>query len=763
MREKENLSVEEILREADEMLNQISARSKSAAEYTEKEEVKAYVPKSSENNISHTKEAVSDKTKAVSVNDKTIAVPVTDKTIVSKRVTAKHFFQHNPVDDDYNAVPPQIIERPATIKSKSRFNKTSDLQEIPTILAVEELAKTRTDFVKACEEESGNSETDYDLSDQIKLSGFDDEFDEIPDIDEDVAEEQLRTRREDKINRTKMMEQLFKHKSSHQIEGAITLVFGIMLGLLSAFQNSYHLPYFLSNYKGYYITMLVIYVLVLATNIKTIMHGFNFKHGLNFDFPVAFASVFVLVHTATLLLNPDMALGSGAAYPSAVAFALLLTLLGKRSMVMRIINDYDFLSDGKDKYSVEDIVNEVDATIISRNLLSGDPLLKYSVKTDMPTSFLEISCAYEPTDKVVRILAPILITLNAVLFGVVGYFQKDWFYAFNVAAAGVVISCPVVSLLATNISLLGISRSLSKKGAVVNGFEGAHVAHKSNALVMEASDLFGDRSCDLHGIRLFNKTKVDDALLLTATVIMKTKSPLKHVFDDVIVGKQAILPEVDTVIYEDKMGTSAWIYQKKVLVGNRDLLIRHGISVPKEEYENKYATNGRKALYLAVAGKIAAMFVVSYSADSSLKKELKKLEKSGITILLKSCDPYINEESIIEIFGLPEGFVRVLTASNARVFEKYSDTVVEKSPAYVVHNGSALGFISAVRSSENLVNTESMLSVLVSFGSAIGFGIVALLGVLNGINQLNVFNVIIFQSVWSIFVLLISKIRRSGI
>ncbi len=109
MREKENVSVEEILREADEMLNQISARSKSAAEYTEKEEVKAYVPKSSENNISHTKEAVSDKTKAVSVNDKTIAVPVTDKTIVSKRVTAKHFFQHNPVDDDYNAVPPKRI------------------------------------------------------------------------------------------------------------------------------------------------------------------------------------------------------------------------------------------------------------------------------------------------------------------------------------------------------------------------------------------------------------------------------------------------------------------------------------------------------------------------------------------------------------------------------------------------------------------------------------------------------------------------------
>ena len=51
MREKENLSVEEILREADEMLNQISARFNSAAEYTEKEEVKVYVYNSFEINF----------------------------------------------------------------------------------------------------------------------------------------------------------------------------------------------------------------------------------------------------------------------------------------------------------------------------------------------------------------------------------------------------------------------------------------------------------------------------------------------------------------------------------------------------------------------------------------------------------------------------------------------------------------------------------------------------------------------------------------
>ncbi len=734
MKDNENLSVDEILREADKMLRQI------------------------------------DKTRPVAVSEKTRPVTISDKTIVNK----KHYFEHSSSDDAYRSEPPKIIEKSATIRSKSRFNKTSDLQEIPTILAVEELERTRMIFNGEPVKEKVSSENDYDLSDQIKISGFDDEVDEIPSIDEDVAEAQLRQRREDKINkfrlfakeevdgntadeaqrmvkedtnnsdRTKTLEQFYKRKTKLQTEIVITAIIGTLLLLLTVFKDSHRLPYIFGTDNGYYITTLVLYGLLLIFNVDIIIHGLNFRRGINFDFPVTVSALLILGHTSALLLNPDLLFEGGAVYPAVAAFSMFFSGLGKRSMIMRIIHNFAFLTDGEDKYSVEDIVNEVDATIISRNLLAGDPLLKYSVKT-------------------AKILSPVMIVLNLILFAVIGFMQENWYFAFNVLTAGIIISCPIVSIYASNLSLRGVSCSLAERGAMVCGFEGAHVTHKSNALVMEASDLFGVRSCDLHGIRLFNKTKVDDALLLTAAIIMKTKSPLAHVFDDVIVGKQAILPEVDGVIYEDKMGTSAWIYQKKVLVGNRDLLIRHGISVPKEDYESKYAKNGRKALYLAVAGKISAMFVVSYSADSDLKRELKKLEKSGITILLKSCDPYINEESIMEIFGLPEGFVRVMTSSNARVFEKYSDMVVEKSPAYTVHDGSALGFISAIRGSENLIGTENMLSVLVSFGSAIGFGVVALLGLLNGMSQINAINVIIFQMIWSIFVLIISKIRRSGI
>lgn len=452
MKNNENLSVEEILREADEMLNHINTRMKSSASDTEETEVKTFTPKSGQ--------AVCEKTQVI---EKTRHIDVSDKTIISEKVTKKHYFQHNPVDEDYSSEPPKIIERAATIKSKSRFNKTSDLQEIPTILAVEELGKTRLVFGDSNYEENQSSENDYDLSDQIKISGFDDEFDEIPVIDEDVAEEQLRQRREDKINkfrlfakeevtadsiaengsivsgsaadnanRTKILEQLFKKKSALQAAAVITVILGGLLLLLTLFKDSYRMPYFLSTDKGFYITALVLYGAVLIVNINTIIHGLNLAHGINSDFPVTISAVAALVHTSALFLNTDIFLSSSSVFPSAAAFAMVLSLLGKRSMVMRIISNYDFLTDGKEKYCVEDIVNEVDATIISRNLLSGVPLLKYSVKTDVPTSFLEISFAYEPADKMAKILAPVMIFLNAVLMAVIGFIEKDWYYAFNV-------------------------------------------------------------------------------------------------------------------------------------------------------------------------------------------------------------------------------------------------------------------------------------------------------------------------------------------
>ncbi len=489
------------------------------------------------------------------------------------------------------------------------------------------------------------------------------------------------------------------------------------------------------------------------------MHGFKLKGGINSDFPICVAEIIVFVHTILLLIDSNLLLDDGTLYPFAGAFALLLSGLGKYTFSTRIRTDFDFIANQKEKYTVEPIVNKVDAGIISRGLLTGEPNLKASIKTDFATKFLDISSVDEPADKISKYVGALSLLLNIILAVVVGLINQNWHLGVNAFVCAMCITTPCYALFCTNNTLLGVSKQLRTRGAMVNGFEGASVTSDANAIVIEAQNLFGPRSCEIHGIKTFNGAKADDVILKTASVIINTKSPLASVFDDVIIGKQAILPEVDDIVYEDRLGTTGWIYRKKILVGTRDLLIHHGVPVLKEDFEKKYTRKGRKVLYLAEAGKLMAMFVVSYSADPQLKKALRKLEKSGMTILVRSADPFINDESIAELFELPDGYIRVMNSSNGRAFEKYSNLFAQKSPAYIVHNGSALGLVSAFSAAEDLQETRKLISVLISFGSALGLGVVGLLAFVGGIDQLDAIKVALFQAAWCIFVNLLAKIK----
>lgn len=800
----ENLSIDEIIKQAEEIRKKTVQKAQSAIEeikenagkdMPEKVEAPANLSTDKKEKTavvdSHAvKAAASEDSKTKVVDQKTKAVQVSEKTNVIPNVggTKKSFFKNTPSEPLYSKTPPEIMERPATIKSKSRFDKTSDLQEIPTIVAVDELEHTKISFGN---NQIPKAEEDYvsDESDQIVLEGFEDATDKIDKIDEEVAEKQLKQRRQEKVNKfrlfspdisgdkqsavkneyrrdddkTAFMEKLFASKSSFTLKGSITAVIAIPLLLLAIFKDSAYMPSFLLDYTAYLVTQLVLYVLLLAVNMKNIIFGFKLSKGINYSFPISVASILVLVHTILLVADSNLYISDGIALPLVMAFAFLMTNFGKYLLTRRIIDNFEFLINQDEKYTVETIVNTVDATIISRGLLTGEANLKTSIKTDFSTNFLDISCSDEPADKIAKTAGTAMLVLSIILFAVFSIVRGDWHIGLNIGMCALCISLPTISIFNTNSALLGISKILKDSGAMINGFEGAVMVNDANAIVIEAQDLFGKNSCEIHGIKTFNGAKADDVILKTAAVIMKTKSPLSYVFDDVIIGKQTILPDVDGVVYEDKLGTSAWIYRKKILVGTRDLLIHHGVQVPKEEFEEKYTRKGRKILYLAVTGQIMAMFVVSYSADPKLKKTLRRLEKSGITVLVKSADPFINDESIAELFSLPDGFIRVMNSSNARVFEKYSDMCVEKSPAYVVHDGSALGFVSSMAAAENLEETRKLLSVLITFGSAMGIGLVTMLAILGGISQITPVNIVVFQAAWCIFVEIVSKIKRLGL
>lgn len=802
-----NLSIDEIIKKAEIIKAQAEQQLKDAQKNLDE------MARSAIDEVTVDSEAVMKKVEELSDEEEDIKefVPSKSKKTSEKTITFPKFSKKKPIEanDDSDVkehtqiIPKsanktkvldsdddEIFERPIIPADKTRpviltpksENKSPDrLQEVPTIVARENLSKYL----------DGNDDLEEETGIQMCFEGFDDMTEEVPTIDEEEAEKLLNEQRKEKVNKFRLfgpdetdtelgdrdyeekdyktkddrqaiLTSLLKKKSRIGIQTIISCVlFGILL-LLTVFKDTEFLPQSIAENDKFFITASVLSLLTIVVNFNIFIHGFNFKKGINSDFSVSLLSLVVSAQTIAFAAHEDLWLNNGVFLGSALAFAYILALLGKRQILIRIIDNFDFIINSGEIYCLENIANVLDVKVLCRgNVDENDAIIKTSVKTDLPTNFMEISCKSEPSDKTTRVLTPLMFLLSGLLLVIIGL-KDNWGTGINTAVCALTISTPVSLLFIMNNVLTDISAELDKYGARVCGFEGAQMAASTNAIVLEAANLFGSQGCDLHGIKVFNNTKIDDAIIYAAAVIIKTKSPLAHVFDDVIIGKQSILPKVDSVQYEEQMGTSAWVYHKKVLVGNRNLLINHGVNVPKISFEQKYTRRNRKALYLAVDGKIMAMFVVSYSADPDLKRELIKLEKTGITLIVKSSDPYINEESLANLFDLPKGYIKVMNRQAARVFEKYSDMQVEKSPAYVVHNGTAKGLISSMRGALTVNGTKRIIAFLTTFGSTLGFATVATLGIVGWYSQITDAAIIVSQIVWSAFVLAVSKLRRIG-
>ncbi|WP_308619120.1 hypothetical protein [uncultured Eubacterium sp.] len=802
-----NLSIDEIIKKAEIIKAQAEQQLKDAQKNLDE------MARSAIDEVTVDSEAVMKKVEELSDEEEDIKefVPSKSKKTSEKTITFPKFSKKKPIktyDDsdvkEHTQIIPksanktkvldsdddEIFEKPIIPADKTRpviltpksENKSPDrLQEVPTIVARENLSKYL----------DGNDDLEEETGIQMCFEGFDDMTEEVPTIDEEEAEKLLNEQRKEKVNKFRLfgpdetdtelgdrdyeekdyktkddrqaiLTSLLKKKSRIGIQTIISCVlFGILL-LLTVFKDTEYLPQSIAENDKFFITASVLSLLTIVVNFNIFIHGFNFKKGINSDFSVSLLSLVVSAQTIAFAAHEDLWLNNGVFLGSALAFAYILALLGKRQILIRIIDNFDFIINSGEIYCLENIANVLDVKVLCRgNVDEDDAIIKTSVKTDLPTNFMEISCKSEPSDKTARVLTPLMFLLSGLLLVIIGL-KDNWSTGINTAVCALTISTPVSLLFIMNNVLTDISAELDKYGARVCGFEGAQMAASTDAIVLEASNLFGSQGCDLHGIKVFNNTKIDDAIIYAAAVIIKTKSPLAHVFDDVIIGKQSILPKVDSVQYEEQMGTSAWVYHKKVLVGNRNLLINHGVNVPKISFEQKYTRRNRKALYLAVDGKIMAMFVVSYSADPDLKRELIKLEKTGITLIVKSSDPYINEESLANLFDLPKGYIKVMNRQAARVFEKYSDMQVEKSPAYVVHNGTAKGLISSMRGALTVNGTKRIIAFLTTFGSTLGFATVATLGIVGWYSQITDAAIIVSQIVWSAFVLAVSKLRRIG-
>lgn len=461
------------------------------------------------------------------------------------------------------------------------------------------------------------------------------------------------------------------------------------------------------------------------------------------------AAAAVVQGVVSLIFPTKFYSGAYHLYATIAIVALLMNSLGKLFMVMRVKENFKFVSQKAPLYAGKIYTNED----IARKLLSGTtqdkPIVAYQHKTDFMGDFLRLSYSPDPSEDMASKLAPVTLLCSlfaSVLYGIVA---KDVVGAFSVLALMTAVSTPVCDLLAVNLPLYKLSKDTLQKNAMLSGYPSVRQFCDTKAVICEARDLYPMDSITLEGVKAFTSRGVEDTMLSAAAVLTEAKNPMACIFDKIVEEKGSALPKVESVLYEDKLGLVGWVKGERILVGNRALMEKYAITTPEEEFENKHKIEGRTVTYLARSGELVAMFVVSYASTLRIAQLLQQAEANGVSLLVQTTDCNVTGEKIADDFGIFFRSVKVLPTGLGNVCIEITSQKEDTSRAYLATRGSFFSLLRAISGCVRLKSNISLAVVIQLIGVILGILLAATLALCAGVGALKGVEVLIFILFWA--------------
>ncbi|MBQ4100439.1 MAG: hypothetical protein IJC83_02700, partial [Oscillospiraceae bacterium] len=463
----------------------------------------------------------------------------------------------------------------------------------------------------------------------------------------------------------------------------------------------------------------------------------------------AMATLAVLIQNLVLLLSPHSinAVEGINIYTPLAIISLFANQCGRLLATTRMIRNFKMAySSAKDKYGMVFLPPDTAQTAMMASSADEYNVLA-PMKTERFTGFIDNSVSEDLSDTISTILAPIVFVASLIITLFCYIIYRDVNLSLTALSATFCICSPFSTLITSNLPLNKIAKKLYSVGGIVTGYDALEATADADAVVVSAGDLFPKGTILLHDIKTFEQAKIDDVLVDTASVILRVGGTLQDVFSQIIMDETDVLNDVDSIVYEDSMGVSAWINAKRVLIGNRQLMQNHGVNVPSEAYEHKYKKDGRELVYLATSGTLAAMFVVSYKADEDIKRALQKLVRTDVSLCVKTSDANISADKLAEIFEIPSDSVVIMPSE---IYREYTEVTkrTRTAPVTTAFLGNVLGYIGAVTACKKARKTIFISTIMQTAGIALGYVLVAYFAFMNGLTQIDVAALLIYQLSW---------------
>jgi cation transport ATPase len=486
-----------------------------------------------------------------------------------------------------------------------------------------------------------------------------------------------------------------------------------------------------------------------------------FKMRANSDSLCALAILAALGQGVAGVLDPELIEPEALnLYFPVAALAMLFNALAKISTIGRIQQNFKIVSSRTARKALMSVESDQMCYELIREPSRRRPVVAYGVRAGFFTDFLALSFSDKYDVGVNRSVAPACF-LSSLAVGFFTYFLTHSMYGAISAFTAILCVCATLSAaFIETIPLSKLAKRLNPQGAVVSGNKAVEDFCDTRAVILSEKDLFPRGHVWLYGIKAFSRGRIDEAILDAASVACELEGALAPMFLEMIGGKRGLLRKVDNVVYETGMGVSAWVDERRVLIGNKLLMQTHGVTLPNDKYEQGLMPNAKgEPIYLSNSGDVSARFLVGYAIDTDLAVRLDAIAAMGKKLIVYTCDANLTPHKIWELYGYPEDLITVLPSEFHSVYREISERR-DTARAEVVYSGKASSMLEAILACINARSSILSATVVQMLQIIFGYGLVAFMAFMGYIGSLDIIQMTAYQLFWFTVIYIIQQAKQ---
>ena len=527
----------------------------------------------------------------------------------------------------------------------------------------------------------------------------------------------------------------------------------------------------LMTVRGYCFLHLILGLLILFITFPTVINGMRklFHREADSDTIAAMPLIpCLLTVLATIFVPEPMQHNLVHIFLPVSSFILLMNSIGKLFIIRRATRNFALLTKNFEKYIVTCVQSETAAEELTRGVVQDYPILATIRKTKQMSDFLRHTYASDLADRFSKKLAPIVAGISLLLAAAITGIRIG---VLETPAENIPFFCSVLTMLLTagcsagipltvNLPLDRASKRLCPHGCTLLGYQSVDDFYDVNSILVPAATLFPKQSITISGIKNFSGFQVEEALLDAASMVYAADSILQNAFAALVEEKDGgMLYQVEDCSYEDNLGICGWIRHRRVLLGNREMMMTHHVEgMPTKVRELEMTSGSQDVLYLSVSGVVAGMFVIDITADPMVKRQMQRLKEEQISVIVKSVDSCITLQRLTTLFGVPDSMLKILPSADNDLYEKETAPLQDVS-ASTIHDGSFFGtarLLLEARSIKRAATTGLLLQVIaVILGLSICIGYI----LVNGYDNITSQTLLFFQLVMTGLTLLTTRLK----